>query len=272
MSFKLPNNPTEFVDFVNKNKQINIDKKILDKLAKDRRVVEKALNSEEPVYGLNTGLGGNLAHRLDISEITDFQIKQIKGRAVATGKTLDENVCRGLLLSRIVSASKGGSGISIGTFNYLVEFWNSGLSSSIPEIGSIGAGDLTQNAHLALGLIGMGELWLNGEIISLSKQRNKSLPKPLKLEPKDALVLINHKGVSLSLTAFALAEARRLYVSQEVVVAASLEGYQANTSIFSSDINKGREESGQSKVAADIRLRLKGAKIQRRKIQDALSF
>ena len=272
MSFKLPNNPTEFVDFVNKNKQINIDKKILDELAKDRRVVEKALNSEEPVYGLNTGLGGNLTHRLDISEITDFQIKLIKGRAVATGKTFDENICRGLLLSRIVSASKGGSGISIGTFNYLVEFWNSGLSSSIPEIGSIGAGDLTQNAHLALGLIGMGELWLNGEIISLSKQRNKSLPKPLKLEPKDALVLINHKGVSLSLTAFALAEARRLYVSQEVVVAASLEGYQANTSIFSSDINKGREESGQSKVAADIRLRLKGAKIQRRKIQDALSF
>ncbi len=141
MSFKLPNNPTEFVDFVNKNKQINIDKKILDKLAKDRLVVDKALNLEEPVYGLNTGLGGNLAHRLDISEITDFQIKLIKGRAVATGKTFDENICRGLLLSRIVTASKGGSGISIGTFNYLVEFWNNGLSSSIPEIGSIGAGD-----------------------------------------------------------------------------------------------------------------------------------
>ena len=272
MNFKFPNTPKEFEKFIISNQSITIDEEIISLLISDRKVVEEAINSDTPVYGLNTGLGANLSYRIKADEIQDFQKTLIEGRAVGTGKPFSESISKGILLSRIISASKGQSGISIPTYKYLINFWNNDLASVVPEIGSIGAGDLTQNAHFALGLMGLSDIWMKGVNVSGPLAlKQKELP-PLKLAPKDALALINHKGVSLSVSALALAKARNLYLSQEIVINASLEGFQANISIFSEAINSDRFESGQTLVAQEFRNRLKGGVINHRRVQDALSF
>ena len=272
MEVNYPTCPTSFVQFIRKNTKLKIEPSIIRKISSERAPVNEAMQLKTPVYGLNTGLGGNLAHELNEEDIQEFQEQLIKGRAVAVGESFSEEICRGVLLARILSAREGQSGISVEAYKYLIQFWNKGLSSTIPRIGSIGAGDLTQNAHFGLGLIGLSEIWSNGRKVDSEELKSEKAYDPLKLKPKDGLALINHKGVSISLAAFALQKVKQLYIAQEIAICASIEAYQANISIFSPSINLGHEESGQAKAAAGIKKRLSGSIINERKIQDALSF
>ena len=216
-----------------KKTKLKIEQSIIRKISSERAPVNEAMQLKTPVYGLNTGLGGNLAHELNEEDVQEFQEQLIKGRAVAVGESFSEEICRGVLLARILSAREGQSGISVEAYKYLIQFWNKGLSSTIPRIGSIGAGDLTQNAHFALGLIGLSEIWSNGRKVDSEELKSEKAYDPLKLKPKDGLALINHKGVSISLAAFALQKVKQLYIAQEIAICASIEAYQANISIFS---------------------------------------
>jgi len=272
MEVNNPTCPTSFVQFIRKNTKLKIEPSIIRKISSERAPVNEAMQLKTPVYGLNTGLGGNLAHELNEEDIQEFQSQLIKGRAVAVGESFSEEICRGVLLARILSARKGQSGISVDAYKYLIQFWNGGFSSTIPRIGSIGAGDLTQNAHFALGLIGMSDIWSSGKKINLEKLKREEMLEPIRLKPKDGLALINHKGVTISLAGFALQKVKQLYIAQEIVICSSLEAYQANVSIFSPSVNLGHEESGQINAAVGIEKRLSGSKINERKIQDALSF
>ena len=155
MEVNYPTCPTSFVQFIRINTKLKIEPSIIRKISSERAPVNEAMQLKTPVYGLNTGLGGNLAHELNEEDIQEFQAQLIKGRAVAIGESFSEEICRGVLLARILSAREGQSGISVEAYKYLIQFWNGGFSFTIPKIGSIGAGDLTQNAHFALGLIGM---------------------------------------------------------------------------------------------------------------------
>jgi histidine ammonia-lyase len=272
MQDNFPTCPTSFVKFVRKNIKLKNESAVIKKLSSERAPVNAAIKSKKPVYGLTTGLGGNLAHDLNEGDIQEFQEQLIRGRAVAVGESFSEEICRGVLLARILSAREGQSGISVEAYKYLIQFWNKGFSSTIPKIGSIGAGDLTQNAHFGLSLIGLNEIWLNGRKVATEELKRKEAFEPIKLKPKDGLALINHKGVTISLAAFALQKVKQLYKAQEIAIASSLEAYQANVSIFSPSVNLGHEESGQTKAAAGITKRLSGSIISESKIQDALSF
>ena len=92
MNFKFPNTPKEFEKFIISNQSITIDEEIISLLISDRKVVEEAINLDTPVYGLNTGLGGNLSYRIKADEIQDFQKTLIEGRAVGTGKPFSESI------------------------------------------------------------------------------------------------------------------------------------------------------------------------------------
>lgn len=266
MQDNFPTCPTSFVKFVRKNIKLKNESAVIKKLSSERAPVNAAIKSKKPVYGLTTGLGGNLAHDLNEGDIQEFQEQLIRGRAVAVGESFSEEICRGVLLARILSAREGQSGISVEAYKYLIQFWNKGFSSTIPKIGSIGAGDLTQNAHFGLSLIGLNEIWLNGRKVATEELKRKEAFEPIKLKPKDGLALINHKGVTISLAAFALQKVKQLYKAQEIAIASSLEAYQANVSIFSPSVNLGHEESGQTKAAAGITKRLSGSIISESKI------
>jgi histidine ammonia-lyase len=181
---------------------------VVDAIEAARAMVDAAAAGEAPVYGLNTGLGANLGHRLALGEIAAFQAQLIAGRAVAVGAPLAPQTGRAMILARLVSARTGHSGMSLPVFQHLCAVWRSGLSPCVPRYGSIGGGDLTQNAAWAQALIGGGQMF-DGEALRPAGEAlaARGLTPP-DLQPKDAMALINHGGLTVGLAAVALREAR----------------------------------------------------------------
>ncbi len=239
--------------------------------AAHERVVAAAAG-QDPVYGLNTGLGGNLGHRIDSAEIAAFQYQIVAGRAVACGDPLPEPIGRGALLARILSAAKGYSGMSVEVFDHLCAVYRSGLSPVVPEFGSIGASDLTQNAHIAMAVLGEGEFWDDGAVApAATGLERRGLLTP-ELRPKDGLALINHSGVTAALSAAALRRAQRGLLMMQNACLLSYEGYAANPQILDEAVNELRPAPGQAEAAAWFRKALQGSAPRPRRIQEALSF
>ena len=160
----------ETLALIKENKvRFQINKNVLIKIEKDFVNVKQGLASGKSVYGMNTGLGGNVNYKLNKQEIENFQQLVIEGRSSSVGKFLDEDIGLLLLYARCIQLSKGNTGISPSLFKHLVKCLEKGLSPAIPEFGSIGAGDLTQNATFGLALLGKGKFWNNGKIINSKK-------------------------------------------------------------------------------------------------------
>lgn len=251
---------------------LEIPASVQDRLARDRAVVDRAAAGEAPVYGLNTGLGGNLAHRLDPEEIAAFQRQILEGRAIAVGPLLPEEAGRGILLARLVSTSGGGSGISPRMFAHLAALYASGLSPALPRLGSIGAADLTQNAVWALAVLGSGQIWRDGVLVDAGEAlAGAGLAVP-DMRPKDAMALINHGGLSVALAASALCEASRALAMARAAVLLSYAGYDASRDVLAADVNALRPSPGQQEMAAWLAGRLEGGDHSQRRVQEALSF
>ena len=272
---KIGSVPVSLEDFCKasvESTKLDIDQAVIERIKTARITVDRLANGEEPVYGLNTGLGGNLSYRLKPEEIPEFQMQILRGRAVACGDPLSEELGRATLLARIVSAAEGVSGISLQMFEHLCRVYEAGLSPVIPGYGSIGAGDLTQNAHMALALLGEGEFWHNGiktDAASALSDLGIGVPE---IHPKDAMVLINHSGLSAAAATIALQHMKVAFGMMRAATVLSFEGYGANRDVFAEELNTLRESPGQAECAEWFRGMLEGADNNPRRIQEALSF
>ena len=135
----------------------------LGRLRVDRLVVQHHIDAGAPVYGLNTGLGGNLGYRLDAGEILAFQNQVILGRMIGMGEPLPHHVARAAQLARVIGFARGGTGVSVGTAQAVMDLLDRGVTPVVPRLGSIGAGDLGLCAHLAAPIIGQGEAFFQGQ-------------------------------------------------------------------------------------------------------------
>ena len=244
----------------------------LERIAASHATVMEMAGGDEPVYGLNTGLGGNLAYRIKPEDIPGFQMAIVAGRSAACGEMLPPEVGRGTLLYRIISAASGLSGISIELFNHLCAVYDSGLAPAIPEYGSIGASDLVQNGFFGLGVLGQGEIWRDGALVDAKTALQDAGLSPLELKPKEGLILISHSGLTVTLAAQALKDALIALSMAKVAIALSYEGYGANQAILSADINELRSAPGQAGAASWFRDALSGSDHKPRRVQEALSF
>jgi len=237
-----------------------------------RAVVDRYAAGDAPIYGLNTGLGGNLAHRLDRDATVAFQEQLIRGRCAGVGPPLPRPVGRAALLARIVGVATGGAGLSPEVAELLVAMFNAGIEPAIPARGSIGAGDLALCAHLGAVVIGRGEAWLGGEKLSGAEALARAGLRPATLAAKDGLGLINSSAVSVGHGALALDELGGLLVAAVAAAALAVEGYDANPAIFDPRIAAARPAPGQAEAAAWFRRLLAGSENRGRAIQDALCF
>ena len=249
---------------------LDVPPDIYARLQAARRVVEDAAAGEAPVYGLNTGLGANLGYRIAPEDIPAFQRQLIAGRAVAVGPLLASATGRNMLLARIIGAALGHSGMSVAVFDHLCDVFRAGLSPGVPQYGSIGAADLTQNATWAMALLGEGQIW-DGAVW---REAGHALAQvdltPPALQSKDAMALINHSATTVADAASALHAARRGLAMCQYAAVLSFEGYGANAEIFSPQINELRGSPGQAEMAAWFASHITNADPSR--VQDALSF
>ena len=247
----------------------------LDRLAADRKVVETYAASGDPVYGLNTGLGGNLGYRLDAAEVLAFQAQVITGRMIGMGEPLPSDVVRAALMARCISLAKGGSGVSVAAAQGLLALVDKGVTPVVPMLGSISAGDLGLCAHMVAPLIGQGEAIYQGRRCPAAQALVAAGLVPVALQAKDGLGLINASPLTAGYAAVVAHTLSESLLVAAAVAALADEGYAANLNVFDPRLAAARPAGAQPAASALFRALLAGSSLYQgkpRSIQDAISF
>ena len=247
------------------------------KLIEARQVVEQIIQQKKPVYGITTGLGSKVTELLSEEELVSFSYQTIRGRAHSLGDPLPESVVRAAMIIRLNSMMLGASGASPELAIFLSEVINRNLIPVIGNIGSIGASDLCWGASMALSFIGEGEmLGANDEHLPADSVLSKSGLLPLKLKPKDGLVLSNHSSFSSALAALAAGQCKQYLHNANCAAAMSMQIMRANLSPLDEFVVEISADCGASTVAKAIRSLLLDSELNNldlaRKIQDPLSI
>ncbi|HYM05758.1 MAG TPA: histidine ammonia-lyase [Terriglobales bacterium] len=244
------------------------------------RAVVDALVAENRVsYAITTGVGKLADVRIAGDQIRDLQVNLVRSHAGGVGEPLSAAETRAMMLLRANSLSKGHSGVRAVVIDTICEMLNRGVTPMVPSQGSVGAsGDLAPLAHLALALIGEGEcLDEKGGRIPAADAMRRAQIKPLVLEAKEAVSLINGTQAMLAVGILALLAAEILADTADVIGALSLDALRGTDVAFDSRIHQARPHPGQLKTAANLRKMLEGSRLREshldcERVQDAYSL
>ena len=178
---------------INEDLNLSIHSSVIDKINSSRSYLEKKItDSDESYYGINTGFGDLQNFKIGENDLVKLQTNLLKSHACGVGDKVDSEIVKLMILLKIISLSKGFSGIKLETINRLLFFFNNNINPVIYKYGSLGAsGDLSPLSHLSLPLIGLGEVEYNGKVYESTEILNKFNLKALKLGSKEGLALIN---------------------------------------------------------------------------------
>ncbi|HSM68120.1 MAG TPA: histidine ammonia-lyase [Xanthomonadales bacterium] len=234
------------------------------RVVRSRAVVEQALETGKPHYGINTGFGALASKRISEAELGRLQQNILLSHACGVGDPVPPDITRLMLQLKIHSLGIGQSGISESTFALLLDFEDHDLLPWVPSRGSVGAsGDLAPLAHLCLPLIGRGEAWnaeRTGARPAVTALEDAGLT-PVELQAKDGLALINGTQLMSAYGAYVLHRALTLLKEVDILAAMSLEALQGSAVPFDARIHLLRPYTGQRDVAANVRLLLKDSEI-----------
>jgi histidine ammonia-lyase len=245
-----------------------------------RAVVDDLVAKDQVAYAITTGVGQLSDVRISHEQVRELQINLLRSHAVGVGESLSESEARAMMLLRANSLAKGFSGVRPIIIDTLCEMLSRGVHPVIPSQGSVGAsGDLAPLAHLALVLIGEGEAIYQSQRMSGADALRKAQIKPVVLEAKEAISLINGTQCMLAVGTLALIEADTLADTADVLGSMSLDALRGTDVAFDERIHRVRPHSGQLMVAANMRKMLEGSQIREshrgpecRKVQDAYSM
>jgi len=248
-----------------------------NKIQKCREYLDKkAENAGAPIYGVTTGFGSLCNISVDKSRLAQLQKNLVMSHACGTGKKVPAEIVRLMILLKIQSLSYGHSGVQVSTVERLINFFNEGVCPVVYQQGSLGAsGDLAPLAHLSLPLLGLGEVEYEGEVLPAAEVNKKFGWKPIELQSKEGLALLNGTQFMSAYGVWAAVNARRLSDVADKIGAMSLDAFDGRIEPFYEAVHKVRPHKGQLDTAANIRKLLEGSEIIRRKkqhVQDPYSF
>jgi histidine ammonia-lyase len=243
-----------------------------------RRAVERAARGGRLVYGVNTGFGQLADVGIPNDQLAELQVNLIRSHAAGTGAPLDEKVVRAILALRANCLARGHSGLRLETLERMLSMLAAGIVPVVPEQGSVGAsGDLAPLAHVALALIGEGDVLFRGNTMPAAKAWKRARLAPVTLAAKEGLALINGTQVMAAIGGLALLRAERLAVAADIVGAMTLEALSGSHRAFDKRIHDARPQHGQSLSAGNLRRILADSPIERAhencgRVQDAYSL
>jgi histidine ammonia-lyase len=245
-------------------------------IAASRAVVDRALSSNEAVYGLTTQVGHGKDTLLTEEEIRGEQMFLVKSHSGGVGRPLPTPLVRAALAVRLNGIARGGSGASPAVADVLAAMLNAGVHPIVPEIGSVGAADIGPMAGMAQVTVGLGRAEYQGELLPGGEAMRRAGIPPLVLSGKDGLALISANGVSIGQAALVIARAEQVVDAADVAAALSMEATGANPSILHPAVARAKLVPGQATAADHIRSLLEGSPLLQpggpRSVQDALSF
>ena len=250
-----------------------------ERMAEARAVIDALVERGEVVYGVTTGFGDLATTFIPPADAARLQENLLASHAAGVGRPFPREVVRAMLLLRANTLALGHSGCRPLLVDRICRFLELGIHPVVPEQGSVGAsGDLAPLAHLALPLVGRGEVELGGQVMpSLVALREVGL-EPLVLQPKEGLALLNGTQLMSALGALLLADADRLVRTASVAAAMSVEALLGTDVAFAAPYQLARPHPGQVAVAAELRHLLRDSGLQRahhgsaHKVQDPYSL
>jgi histidine ammonia-lyase len=266
----------KLVDVARNKHQVEVTKGAWQRIESCRKMLEQKIEGHETMYGVTTGIGEFSEVTLTPEQIKEFQKLLVYSHAAGIGEPMEIEVVRGAMCGRINVHSKGYSGGRRKVTEYLAESLNHGLTPVVCEKGSVGAcGDLAPMSQIALALMGEGEMFVNGKITE-SKAALKSIGlKPLELEARDGLAIINGSNVLTALAAIILHDAKKWMKLHDITAAMTLEALMANMKPYDKRIHVLRGFQGAQKVSENLNLITTDSEILfsgNKKVQDAYSM
>jgi histidine ammonia-lyase len=268
----------EAVQQVARGAEISVAATSNAEVVRARALVDQIAAGDEAVYGINTGFGKLAEVRIAKHDLGTLQRNLVLSHAAGVGQPLAHEEARALLLLRINVLAKGYSGIRPQTLQLAVDMLNKGVVPVVPERGSVGAsGDLAPHAHLALTLIGEGDATYLGVKLPSKEALARAGLKPVVLEAKEGLALLNGTQAMCAVGSLALLRAEALAESFDVAGAMVVEGQLGSHAPFGDHLHTIRPHPGQLAAAAHLRSLLKDSELVQthvdcEKVQDAYSL
>jgi histidine ammonia-lyase len=253
----------------------------IERMKASRAVVDRMVASGETAYGINTGFGKLASARISPDQVRQLQVNLVRSHASGVGEPLSESETRAVMLLRANALAKGLSGIRPTVVEALCAMLNAGVHPVIPSQGSVGAsGDLAPLAHLAHVMIGEGRAIYRGAALDGAEAVKRAGIKPVTLEAKEGLSLLNGTQGMLALLSLALRDADILVDTADVAAALSLDALRGSPGAFDARIMHARPFTGASRTARNLAHLNEGSQIREshrspesdKRVQDAYSL
>ena len=232
---------------------VRLDEAARETIDASRAVVDRMLEGDVPVYGLNTGVGHLKDTRLPIEELRSTQVMLLMTHASGLGDPAPTRLVRAAMAVRLNGIARGGSGASPPVADVLMAMLNAGVHPIVPARGSVGMADLGQLASVGQVALGAGRAELNGTVMAGGEALIRAGIEPLRLEPKDGLTFMSCNAFSIAGGAIALARSRDVATLADMVAALSMEAARASTSSVLEEVADAKPYEGQRASARAVR-------------------
>ena len=264
-------------EVLDQDQRLAISKEVIVQIDKCRQYLNKKLESSEALlYGINTGFGFLQNVKIDKDQIEQLQYNLLKSHACGLGEEVPHEIVKLMLLLKIKSLSYGHSGVQVATVERLMDMFNRDVLPVIFTQGSLGAsGDLSPLSHLSLPLIGLGEVYFKGIKMPAAKAFEQLGWKPIQLQSKEGLALINGTQFMSAYGIYCLKKSEHLLQMAELITALSYDAFDCSTEALNALIHRIRPHKGQVETASTISKYLTGSEIisrEKQQVQDPYSF
>ena len=266
------------ISLVAKGEKVEVASDSWHKVQSSRAVVDRILSSGETVYGINTGFGALVSESISKDDLSALQVNLIRSHACGIGELMSKEDTRAMMCVRANSLVKGNSGIQRKVIEQIINYLNHDIIPVVPRIGSLGAsGDLAPLSHMALALIGEGQVWgENGPVETPYALKENGLI-PVDLKAKDGLSLINGTSQMCSFLSHADNILSVLLPLADLVACVSMEARKCSIKPMDPRVHQVRPHEGQSLVAERITSIMANSDILTShthcdRVQDAYSF
>lgn len=256
-----------FADVINVarfNAKVEISAQAKAAIDKSRKYIDEYTQSGKAIYGVSTGFGALADKFIEPKDRAQLQKSLIRSHAAGVGDPIEKEVVRALIFLRLKTMASGRTGVRYELAKTYADFLNANITPIVPEFGSLGcSGDLAPLSHCALAMMGEGKVIdEDGNIVDSLVAMNKAGIKPIELQEKEGLALINGTDGMLGMLIMALVDLRNLTLSADITTALSIEGLLGTDKVFDQKLHAPlRKQVGQAISAANLFALLSGSEI-----------